>query len=200
MIKYVKIVPRMAMELLLEKNPLAMSKVLFNDTQTPWALISIFGLVNEMNKNGGRDKNTLISKDNFPILKEMGCVDYCNSCFMDITKEHYEKHNRTIYMENMLFDIPRAEKIIYFLNSIKDKCERLVVHCDAGVSRSGAVGLWATRYLGLDEKKYSDSNLGIHPNLHVVDILSEVSGVKKEYRDFWMDNMYKLDVTWNDLL
>jgi protein-tyrosine phosphatase len=199
MIKYVKIVPRMGIELLLEKHELAMRKILFNDVSTPWALISVFGLKEVMNDKGGRDKNPLISKENFPILKDMGCVDYANSCFMDITKEQYEKHNRTIYMENMLFDTNRAERIVHFVDKIKDSCVRLIVHCDAGVSRSGAIGLWVTRYLGLDEKKYCDSNLGIKPNLHVVDVLSDVSGIKKDYEQFWMDNMYKLDITWNEL-
>jgi hypothetical protein len=198
MIKYIKIVPRVAAELLLEKNERAMSKVLFNDTHTPWALISLYGLKEFMNDKGGRDKNPLMSKDNFPILQEMGCVDYCNSCFMDITKEIYERAHRTIYMENMLFDIPRAEKIIYFIDQIKDKCDRLIIHCDAGRSRSGGVGLWATRYLGLDEKSYCNSNPEITPNLHVVDILSEVSGTKKDYEKFWMDNCMKLDSDWEN--
>lgn len=196
MINYIKIVPRVAIEFLVEKNERAVNKVLFGDTTTPWALISIFGLKSEMNQNGGRDKNTLVAEKEFSVLKEMGCIDFHNSCFMDITKEQYERLNRTIYMENMLFNENRAQQIIDFVNKVKDSCERLVIHCDAGVSRSGATGLWASRYLGLDEKKYCDNNTGIQPNPYVLEILSEVSGMKKEYEAFWMNHLSKLDTIW----
>lgn len=199
MIKYIKIVPRMAVQFLLEENEFAINKVLYGDTKTPWGLISIFGVTDKEGANGYREHNYLVTPDKIPTLQKLGCELFHNSCFMDITKEQYEKHNRTIYMENMLFDEIRAKAIVDWVDYNKNNLDRLVCHCDAGVSRSGAVGLWATRYLGLDEKKYCESNPSIQPNQHVLKTLSDVSGMSKDYEDFWMQNLTTLDTTWENL-
>lgn len=46
------------------------------------------------------------------------------------------------------FDEDHAESIIRFVDAWRDSADVLLVHCDAGVSRSAAVCAAAKRYLG----------------------------------------------------
>jgi hypothetical protein len=177
MINYIKVFPRAEISNILKKIPLSLSTILFNDFKTPWALISLYGLKDRGYHDYDTNHNVLITADNVSILKELGCVSYHNSCFMDITKEQYDKHHRNIYMEGMLFDEERARNIVEFVDKIRDSAERLIIHCDAGISRSSATGLWATRYLGLDEMKFWNNNNHIRPNPYVFKILCNVSGI-----------------------
>lgn len=49
------------------------------------------------------------------------------------------------------FDEDHAESIIRFVDAWRDSADVLLVHCDAGVSRSAAVCAAAKRYLGVDD-------------------------------------------------
>ena len=70
MIKYIKIVPRMAVQFLLEENEFAINKVLYGDTKTPWGLISIFGVADKEGANGYREHNTLVTPDKITIFQK----------------------------------------------------------------------------------------------------------------------------------
>ena len=78
-----------------------------------------------------------------------------------------------------LFSVSQAEEVITFINLIKDAEEDavLVVHCDAGVSRSGAVGTFVCDYLGLDYNEFMSENKGIMPNPYVLKLLRETAGM-----------------------
>lgn len=180
MIKKIKILPRALVEYLITDGG---TNVIDRDTTTPWALISIFGVTDD----NDRKPNVLITKEieDSNILRNLGCHYHHNSCFADVTQDEYNRAKDIIYLENLLFDEERAKAIIEFIDSVKDKVERLFVHCDAGVSRSGGVGLFATRYLGLDESNYLKENPYIYPNRWVVGTLSKVSGLHDDYETFW---------------
>lgn len=72
-----------------------------------------------------------------------------------------------------------ANKIVEFVKSIPDNGEKnLFIHCDAGVSRSGAVGFllneWFNKFLTdnkEDDKFFKETNSHIMPNPEVVKIL-----------------------------
>lgn len=71
-------------------------------------------------------------------------------------------HNKVVAVLYLFFDDEvvgdntfsdeQAEQVIRFVDAWKSKVERLVVHCDAGVSRSAAVCAAIKRYLGFDNQ------------------------------------------------
>lgn len=64
-----------------------------------------------------------------------------------------------------------AKKIIEFLNSNKN-IDNLIIHCAAGISRSGAVGRFALEYLKGDQEFFYNNNKHILPNAKVLRILN----------------------------
>jgi len=71
------------------------------------------------------------------------------------------------------FTEQHAKQIINFVDTNKFK-RVMYVHCDAGISRSGAVGLWICRYLGEDENEFRNRNTRIHPNNYIMDVLKRI--------------------------
>jgi predicted protein tyrosine phosphatase len=75
-----------------------------------------------------------------------------------------------------------------------------VLHCDAGVSRSGAVGTFIQRYLEIEEEGFKKLNPYIHPNHFVLNILMEVSGMaekrRREQWDLFMGKTYAEKKGW----
>jgi predicted protein tyrosine phosphatase len=71
-----------------------------------------------------------------------------------------------------LFDERQAVRIMSFLENVKrrqhkDNQEWLIVHCDAGIARSGAVAQTASDFIGDPLGRFRDDNPHIHPNPHV---------------------------------
>lgn len=65
--------------------------------------------------------------------------------------------------------------IIDFLESMKaNGIDELIIHCHAGVSRSGAVGTFAREYLELDLKEFRELNPNIYPNAKVLRELNNI--------------------------
>lgn len=133
--------------------------------QGNWVLISIYG-----------EYPVLHTFAQLDTLKSAGCVQYIDCHFADITEQ---------IDEFVLFNKIHARKIIDFIDKMKDEVDTLVVHCAAGISRSGAVGLFVCRYLGLDETEFRKINSNIAPNMHVLKVLNTVSGIDDRYVDFW---------------
>ncbi len=58
-----------------------------------------------------------------------------------------------------------ARKIVDFVNSVEDKIDLLVVHCEAGISRSAGVAAAISRFKHGDDSWVFDSGKYI-PNMH----------------------------------
>lgn len=71
------------------------------------------------------------------------------------------------------FSEEQAIDLFNFINRNKDK-HMCIVHCEAGISRSGAVGTFVHDYIGGDFNKFKYHNGGIVPNARVSRMLSEV--------------------------
>jgi len=84
-------------------------------------------------------------------FKEMGMLDQLSLQFWDVDGKDKEKILAQ-YPHAVFFDKTHAVKIIDFVQELNKKEEDigLIVHCDAGISRSGAAGMFITEYLGLD--------------------------------------------------
>lgn len=152
-------------------------------SEDPWALISIYSV----------DNDEIFNDDNLRgDLKERNCQDILSIRFGDITDTDYErilKYSNKIKREFHLFTEDQAHKIITFLDKIKNKVNFLLIHCDAGISRSGAVGIFSCRYYKLDENSFRKTNPYILPNQYVYMKLYEISGMKKEYEEWWNDEI-----------
>jgi len=156
--KKIVIVPRHFVDSLIE-GPLVSNK---------WALISIFSNPEEKR----------VSKKEEDILKEAGCLEVLSLCFKDITPAEVSAISTD---KGALFTQIQASQILDFINRLRDEAHVLFIHCDAGISRSGAVGLWVCRYLGLDEGEFRSSNHKVMPNQHVYETLHNISGMRDAY-------------------
>ena len=77
---------------------------------------------------------------------------------------------------------PDSSEIIDFIEAVeaanKNDCS-LIVHCDAGVSRSGAVASWVVDYLELPYLLFKEDNPSLHPNVFIYTTLRRLSGMNK---------------------
>ena len=69
-----------------------------------------------------------------------------------------------------MFSQEDAKKVIGFLKGCD---QNLIVHCHAGVSRSGAIGLFAAEYLNADLDYFYRMNPQIWPNQRVLRLLKQ---------------------------
>lgn len=161
MIEKIVVVPRLIIEYCINDDSISYWE--------NWSLISI----------STTEEQIVADKEN---LMHKGCNDFLECVFADVTKKEYDNSKGLI--DAILFSKETAQRIIGYIEKIKDTSDILVVHCDAGISRSGAVGLFACRYLGLDESKFRKEN-NVLPNIYVMDVLNEVSGRKDDYQAFW---------------
>ena len=68
----------------------------------------------------------------------------------------------------------QGKQIIEFIKKIDpEKTEYLIMHCFAGISRSGAVGTFCAEYFKdyIDIQEFKITNFRIDPNPHVLRIL-----------------------------
>ena len=91
-------------------------------------------------------------------------TDFLPVSFLDIVPRKDLTH-----LDDYLMTEAHADAIIDFIESTKDL--PLVVHCTAGISRSGAVGAYAS-IVRNEEKEFWDAHEKyIHPNVHVLSLL-----------------------------
>jgi len=142
--------------------------------KSPWILISIYS---------GSKGPVIKAELDFDTLNAKGCIDYKAFEFHDITMKDFVRLKKEYHTKNdklKVFTKSQAKKILSFLKQYHKygMDMTLVVHCEAGVSRSGAVGLFACRLFGLDECRFRAMHPVINPNPHVFDTLCSVARVK----------------------
>ena len=127
---------------------------------TKAALISI---CSEVDQENYIDQRPHFNKDTSNVL---------NLLFEDITEDLWTKTmGKDVLMKAFTKD--QGLKVIEFLNKHKDK-ETLIIHCAAGISRSGAIGTFAAEYFNVDLEKFNELNPHIHPNSLVITTLRKL--------------------------
>ena len=71
------------------------------------------------------------------------------------------------------FTEDQAKQVFEFIKENKDK--NFLVHCSAGISRSGAVGSFILDYLEGDKEYFAEHNKHIHPNGHISRLLNKLA-------------------------
>jgi predicted protein tyrosine phosphatase len=116
-------------------------------------------------------------------LKEDCIIISINDTFEETTI-HENKHIidiKRLYFDDIEEDIPtylffsmnQALEIKDFVDRYKDKVNHIVVHCTAGISRSGAIGCVLARYLNGNDDYLLLTGRYI-PNKHVYKTMSKV--------------------------
>jgi hypothetical protein len=151
MIKEIKIYPRFVMD-----NFALTGGLKFPYHDCLWDLISIYG----------DGEGPLLTPANEKIFKEIGMRHSISLNFWDIT-------DRENYPNGILFNRTQAKQIVEMIKKIQKEKEDsiLIVHCSAGISRSGAVGTFACDFCGLDYNKFIEENKCIMANPHVLRLL-----------------------------
>lgn len=83
----------------------------------PWAAISIS-----------------TKPDDWPVLSETNRVDLLQLHFYDVDFPDYDGK-----IPNNIFDRDRGSRILHFVEEVWGKVDCLLVHCEAGISRSAGV-------------------------------------------------------------
>lgn len=84
--------------------------------------------------------------------------------FDDVDKKQYDDMIVDGYGSVVLMSEQDAARIVSFVKKYKDSVDGIIVHCDAGVSRSAGVMAAIVKWLtGDDSKIFSD--LRFHPNM-----------------------------------
>jgi predicted protein tyrosine phosphatase len=65
------------------------------------------------------------------------------------------------------------QKIVDFVNN-NQNYKRCIVHCSAGISRSGAVVTWLKAKFKIDNQSFLDTNKFIQPNLYILNRLKQL--------------------------
>lgn len=94
-------------------------------------------------------------------------INVLNLCFHDSIKQENDDHGNPV----KLFSEEDANKVINFADANDDKT--FVIHCDMGVSRSGAVGAFLRQMLNIDYDSFIKANPQIVPNILVSKILND---------------------------
>ena len=146
----------------------------------PWALISI-------NEKEGHEA---VRPGDFEKLQERHCQKVLSLVFSDITEASF-KRLESAYKNSSkkltLFTEEHAREALALAEELHAQKEKtfLAIHCHAGVSRSGALGIFFCRYFGFNEERFMTANPHIKPNDFVYNTMLKVSGMPDEGKHWW---------------
>lgn len=132
-----------------------------------------------------------ITNDNVENITKTFFISINDTCGTTEVPYFENKENvKVLFFDDVDFDIEvsshkiakaftttQAEELFDFINKHKDK-ESCIVHCAAGMSRSGAVGTFINDYFGGDWFEFKKLNPHIHPNSLVLRLLKRVLAEK----------------------
>ena len=140
-------------------------------------VISLFGNDQNLIKNnqGKYTPNVLIRDHKIKTLHELGMVDHLNVFCDDITPEQAEELHQERPGEYLvkLFDENNAKDVIEFIEKYKNEDYVLIVHCDAGISRSSATAIFCGSFVGIGPEYFVGHYPYIRPNQHILKTLRD---------------------------
>lgn len=144
----------------------------------------------------GKQECTLFSTQNLTedciiiSINDMGhnTVIYDNKHIINKLRLHFDDIDKPI-PQCQLMTLADTKKIKWFVDTYKDKISNIIVHCTAGISRSGAVGCVISRYLNGDDNYLLATGKYI-PNKHVYKLMCETFGL--EYSEELFKNKLKI--------
>jgi predicted protein tyrosine phosphatase len=180
MIKYIKILSRMAVHSLANDDFYAPSVVASLPVASSIRLISINGSDEQLLT--GEQQETLKLRHNFTSISSYVFDDIGGDIWEAIVKRKGADRSRfVVFGSDMATSI--MSSIDVFNESADD--ELLVIHCHAGISRSAAVGCAVAFHLGLDNREFIDMNPNIDPNKHILGVMLKEIGRSETSFNIW---------------
>ena len=105
------------------------------------------------------------TKDDYKYAFSKNHSNVINLTFDDVEEDMPEKHVYAMTMK-------QANEIIDFI--IKNSDKHFILHCTAGISRSGAIGTFIANYFNVDVVKFNLDNPHIIANSHVLKLLNGI--------------------------
>jgi predicted protein tyrosine phosphatase len=137
-----------------------------------------------MGSNGLDDKNIEERADNLALISINDTEGQWNVSWFDEDHPNVlrlwfddvssdEEKSPTNHISCRAFTEEQAKAVLEFITINKSK--DFIVHCSAGISRSGAVGSFIVDYLEGDKEFFKKFNPYIHPNAHISRTLNKLA-------------------------
>ena len=144
-------------------------------------------LFDKLMETKGIDESNIESKDvffisinntlSFPELLQ-GDSPYFKNDKSNLKVMYFDDVSEDVYLDGKLqskaFTEDQGKGLLEFIEKNKDK-KSCVVHCTAGISRSGAVGLFINDYFKGDYFEFMKVNQYVKPNPHISRVLNNLS-------------------------
>lgn len=152
------------------------------DNKRHFALISIYG------------EEGKLTCPNIDKLELYGCIGYLPLEFWDLVPDNFSQALRAQFPKSTIFSEQQAHAVVNFLKMIHSDIRDciLIPHCAAGISRSGAVGQFATDLFNLDQGIFEKNNPHIMPNSWVMRLLRKASGFENNGSSFKVNDRRKV--------
>jgi predicted protein tyrosine phosphatase len=114
------------------------------------------------------------------LLNKKGMSDHLSLRFWDATNDPKPlRQIVSLYHQPILFDEKMADEVVKFVDKIIAEKDPIIfiAHCDAGISRSGAIALFAVERAGLDIGTYFQENPKVNPNPFVLRLLHKAASM-----------------------
>jgi predicted protein tyrosine phosphatase len=145
-----------------------------------WHLVSVY--------TGDKQSPLYLTDETVAALKGIGMAESLSLEFWDITDSpRLIEELKVKYPQYILFSEEQAAKVAKFMADRKAEKgdDILVVHCDAGISRSGAIAEFACEFFGMGRKEFLKENPYLHANPMVLRMLRNAAGMAQESAFTW---------------
>lgn len=106
--------------------------------------------------------------------------------FDDVSNDEYyceiidQKITKSNKKAAVALTVEQANTIVDFIEEqINNNVTQFIIHCTAGISRSGAVGDYISQRLNINHSDFRDDNPSILPNPYVLSLLKRVARQKE---------------------
>lgn len=113
--------------------------------------------------------NTDTTSGHFKINKTNVLILFFDDIITDLNWD-----NDSNYIGPVAFTEEQAKQVLEFVDNNKDR-KQFIIHCSAGISRSGAVGTFINDYFGLDYRTFRQKNPQVQPNPLVLRTLKNLT-------------------------
>ena len=139
-----------------------------------WSLVSV-------HTDSYGTSRKLLTKPVMESLWKKGMTDCLSLRFWDITDDPERLEQMiSLHYKPILFDEKMAKREVKFVDKrIAEKDPVVfIANCDAGISRSGAIALFAVERAGLDIGTFFNENPNVYPNSFVLRVLKKAAGME----------------------
>lgn len=119
--------------------------------------------------------------DDQPYISSLSTESYFKEEHSNVKIMYFGDYTSNDLNNPYVFTIGHAKELYEFIKRNKDK-SMAILHCGAGISRSGAIGTFIFDLYGNgDYEEFKRKNSQIYPNHHILRLLNNVHEQQKRY-------------------